>query len=113
MLASQSGLPEHRHDFSRRTFFVASATGAAAGAAALPAQAASPANAALGIDAYDLGVRPNLQADQTQSLQRAIHRAAQARLPLLLAPGVYRSGELRLPANAKIAGTRGATRGSS
>lgn len=95
---------------SRRTFFVASATGAAAGAAALPAQAASPANAALGIDAYDLGLRPNLQADQTQSLQRAIDRAAQARLPLLLAPGVYRSGELRLPANAKIAGTRGATR---
>lgn len=94
---------------SRRTFIAASTTGAAAGTAVLPAQAA-PANAALGIDAAELSVKPDLPQDQTQALQRAIDRAALARLPLLLAPGIYRTGELWLTPNAKIVGTRGATR---
>lgn len=90
---------------SRRSFIAASTTGAAV----LPAQAA-PAGAALGIDASTLGLRPNSPQDQTQALQRAIDRAAQTRLPLMLAPGTYRVAELRLPSHAKIAGTRGATR---
>jgi uncharacterized secreted repeat protein (TIGR03808 family) len=90
---------------SRRVFIAASTSGAAV----LPAQAAS-ANAALGIDAAEFGARPDLPQDQTQVLQRAIDRAASARLPLLLAPGTYRTSELWLTANAKIAGTRGATR---
>ncbi len=94
---------------SRRTFIAASTTGAAAGATVLPAQAA-PSNAALGIDASELGVKPDLPQDQTEALQRAIDRAALARLPLLLAPGIYRTGELWLTPNAKVAGTRGATR---
>jgi uncharacterized secreted repeat protein (TIGR03808 family) len=94
---------------SRRTFIAASTTSAAAGATALPAQAA-PANAALGIDAAELGVRPDSPQDQTQALQRAIDRATLARLPLLLAPGIYRTGELWLTPNTKIAGTRGSTR---
>ncbi|MET0446618.1 MAG: TIGR03808 family TAT-translocated repetitive protein [Pseudorhodoplanes sp.] len=94
---------------SRRTFIAASTTGAAAGATVLPAQAA-PVLAALGIDAADLGVKPDSPQDQTQALQSAIDRAALARLPLLLAPGIYRTGELWLTPNAKIAGTRGATR---
>ena len=95
--------------FSRRTFIAASTTGAAATATALPAQAAK-GGAALGIDASELGVLPDVPGDQTQALQRAIDRAALARLPLLLAPGIYRTGELWLTPNAKIAGSRGATR---
>jgi uncharacterized secreted repeat protein (TIGR03808 family) len=94
---------------SRRTFIAASTTGAAAGATVLPAQAA-PGNAALGIDAGEFGLKPDVPNDQTAILQRAIDRAALARLPLRLAPGIYRTSELRLTSNAKIAGIRGATR---
>ena len=88
---------------SRRTFVAASATGAAAGVTTLPAQAA-PANAALGINASEFGVKPDLPSDQTQALQRAIDRAALARTPLLLPPGIYRTGELSLTSNTRIAG---------
>lgn len=91
---------------SRRTIIAAGTIGAAAGATALPAQAAP----VLGLDAAGLGVRPNLPQDQTEALQRAIDRAAQARTTLILPAGTYRVAELRLPPHAKIAGTRGATR---
>jgi uncharacterized secreted repeat protein (TIGR03808 family) len=87
---------------SRRSIIAAGA----AGAAGVAAQAAP----LLGFDASDLGLKPDAAQDQTHILQRAIERAAQARLPLLLPPGTYRAAELRLPAHAKIAGTRGATR---
>lgn len=90
---------------SRRTMIAAGALGAAA-AGTTPAQAAP----LLGIDAGEFGLKPDSAQDQTQVLQRAIERAAQARLPLMLPPGTYRAAELRLPPNAKIAGTRGATR---
>src|ERR1700680_3817797 len=44
------------------------------------------------------------------ALQRAIDRAAAARVPLVLPPGVYRVGALKLPAGAQLIGMRGATR---
>jgi uncharacterized secreted repeat protein (TIGR03808 family) len=90
---------------NRRTILAASAVAAAA-AGTTPAQAAP----LLGIDAGEFGLRADSAQDQTQILQRAIDRAAQARLPLMLPPGTYRTSELRLPANAKIAGTRGLSR---
>lgn len=90
---------------SRRSIIAAGAAGAAS-AAALPAQA-SPL---LGLDAGEFGLKPDSAQDQSQALQRAIDRAAQARTTLLLPPGTYRAAELRLPAHAKIAGTRGAAR---
>jgi uncharacterized secreted repeat protein (TIGR03808 family) len=43
-------------------------------------------------------------------LQRAIDQATGARVPLMLAPGVYRAGDLNLPAGAQLLGVRGATR---
>jgi uncharacterized secreted repeat protein (TIGR03808 family) len=89
---------------TRRTIITAGSISAAAAAA--PAAAAPM----LGLDAAELGVKPNAPQDQTQSLQRAIDRAAQARTVLLLPPGNYRAAELRLPSHAKIAGTRGASR---
>lgn len=91
---------------SRRSIIAAGAVGAATGATTLPAEAAP----LLAIDAGELGLKSDSAQDQSAALQRAIDHAAQARLPLMLPPGTYRAAELRLPANAKIAGTRGTSR---
>src|SRR6195256_6955920 len=78
-------------------------------AAAQGVRAAAPMSA-FGIDAATLGVRAGSPDDQTNVLQRAIDQAAAARVPLALAPGVYRAADLALPAGAQIIGIRGATR---
>lgn len=64
---------------------------------------------AYGLDAAQFGVRPGAADDQSRALQRAIDQAA-GRGPLVLAPGLYRAGDLKLPAGAQIVGFRGATR---
>src|SRR6185369_1594622 len=83
-----------------------------AGAAAL----AAPLSAH-GMDAAQFGVRPGAPDDQSRALQRAIDETARRRVPLVLVPGVYRAGDLKLPAGANITGVRGAklvlTRGPS
>jgi len=80
----------------------------------LGATLAAPAKAAplstFGLDAAHFGVRAGAAGDQSGALQRAIDQAAQARVPLMLAPGVYRAGGLTLPAGANLVGIRGATR---
>jgi uncharacterized secreted repeat protein (TIGR03808 family) len=87
----------------------ASAAGAAA--AALPQRSAAATTAsALGLDATQMGVRAGSAEDQTGALQRAIERAASARVPLVLPPGTYRTGALRLPAGTALVGIPGATR---
>ena len=73
------------------------------------ARAAAPIST-LGLDAAQLGVRPGSPDDQTKALQRAIDQAAAAHAPLALAPGVYRAGDLVLPAGTQIVGVRGASR---
>ena len=83
--------------------------GLAATAAPSLARAAPPISA-LGLDAAQLGVRAGSPDDQTKALQRAIDQAAGAHAPLALAPGVYRAGDLVLPAGAQIVGVRGASR---
>ncbi|HWP16324.1 MAG TPA: TIGR03808 family TAT-translocated repetitive protein [Xanthobacteraceae bacterium] len=101
----------------RRNFIGATAaTGAGAFSAteavAAPAPAASntvPVSG-LGVEAVHLGVRFNGPEDQTEALQRAIDRTAGARLPLILAPGVYRARGLVLPTGARLVGVPGATR---
>ena len=75
---------------------------------ATPASAAP--TSAFGLDAAHLGVRAGSPDDQSARLQRAVDQAAQARLPLWLSPGVYRAGDLKLPAGAMLTGVRGATR---
>jgi uncharacterized secreted repeat protein (TIGR03808 family) len=85
-------------------------TATAASAAALVTPAIAAPLSRFGIDAATLGVRPGAPDDQTRALQRAIDQAAKARTPLMLAPGVYRTGDLKLPAGAHLAGVRGATR---
>ena len=97
----------------RRHFLGATAaTGAwsATEAVAAPATQTTVPISGLGVDAFHLGVRTSADADQTDVLQRAIERTAGARLPLILAPGVYRVRGLALPAGARLIGVPGATR---
>ncbi|HVV61956.1 MAG TPA: TIGR03808 family TAT-translocated repetitive protein [Pseudolabrys sp.] len=82
----------------------------ATSAAALMTSAVAAPLSKFGVDAATLGVRPGAPDDQSRALQRAIDQAARARVPLMLAPGVYRAGDLKLPAGAHVAGVRGATR---
>src|SRR6202048_824287 len=81
---------------------------AAPGASARPALAASPIGT-LGLDAAHFGLRPGSTEDQSRVLQNAIDAAARARAPLAIAPGMYRAGNLKLPAGAQLLGVRGAT----
>src|SRR6185437_16272517 len=92
-----------RMDIDRRCLLLGAATGAAT-------LAAPAALSAFGLDAAQFGVRPGAPDDQSHALQRAIDQAARSRTPLMLAPGVYRAGDLKLPAGAHLAGVRGATR---
>jgi len=82
--------------------------GTGAVALAIPANAAPLSH--FGLDASQFGVRPGAPDDQSPRLQRAIDEAARARVPLALAPGVYRAGGLTLPSGTQILGVRGATR---
>ncbi|MBI3705543.1 MAG: TIGR03808 family TAT-translocated repetitive protein [Rhizobiales bacterium] len=65
---------------------------------------------AYGLDAAQFGLRPGAPDDQSRKLQGAIWEAASQRVPLMLAPGIYRAGDLKLPSGAHVAGLRGATR---
>jgi uncharacterized secreted repeat protein (TIGR03808 family) len=103
----------------RRHFIGASAaTGASGAFSATDALAAptptAPSNtvpvSGLGVEAIHLGVRFNGTEDQTETLQRAIDRTAGARLPLILAPGIYRARGLVLPTGTRLVGVPGATR---
>jgi len=89
--------------FDRRTLLVGAGTMAVASRAA----AAPPAGA---LDAAHFGVHGGAPDDQSERLQRAVAEAARRRLPLWLAPGLYRCGGLTLPTGAQLVGSRGATR---
>ena len=88
----------------RRQFIATTAAGATM-LAAVPVAAAPLSK--FGLNAADFGVRPGSPDDQSRALQRAIDRAAKTRSPLVLEPGVYRAGNLTLPAGAWISGVRG------
>ena len=89
-----------------RRSLIIGATGAAA--LAIPARAAPLSQH--GLDAARFGLHPGASDDQSTRFQRAIDETARSRVPLALAPGVYRAGDLTLPAGAQILGVRGATR---
>ena len=97
----------------RRHFIGATAATGAWNTAAVAAPAAQNTTvpvSGLGVEAIHLGVRFNTFEDQTEALQRAIDRTAGARLPLILATGVYRARGLVLPKGARLVGVPGATR---
>jgi uncharacterized secreted repeat protein (TIGR03808 family) len=79
-------------------------------AATSEAAAAPPSLTALGVLATQLGVQPGSPEDQSLTLQRAIDQVAVARVPLVLPPGVYRVGDLKLRSGCRLVGIRGATR---
>jgi uncharacterized secreted repeat protein (TIGR03808 family) len=97
--------------FNRRRLFAAFA-GAASAGAAVPAVAreAAPLVVRAEIDAISLGVRPNLEVDQSSALQHAIDQAAAAGAVLRMPPGLYRTGALQLPPYSIIVGVPGSTR---
>jgi len=98
-------------DLNRRHLIGASVTGAAGALAMAPdAARAAPLTSTLGRDATQYGVRPGSPEDQTRVLQRAIDEAARAQAPLVLPPGVYRTGLLRLASGTQLVGVRGATK---
>ena len=90
-------------DLNRRHLLGASV----AGALAMPSDALA---STLGRDATQYGVRPGSPDDQTRALQRAIDDAARAQVPLVLPPGVYRTGLLNLQNGSQLLGVRGATK---
>lgn len=92
----------------RRHFLLGTAAGTAGLAVPVQGVQAAPLSH-YGLDAAQFGVRPGAQEDQTGKLQRALDQAARTRVPLVLAPGVYRAGDLHLQANAQMLGVRGAT----
>jgi uncharacterized secreted repeat protein (TIGR03808 family) len=94
--------------FDRRRLLIGTLAGAAALAAS--SRARSAPLSVYGVDAVQFGVRANNPGDQSAKLQRAIDRAAQMRAPLMLGPGLYRAGGLKLPAGAQLLGVRGTTR---
>jgi len=94
-----------KRSLDRRHFLIGTATGTAG--LAVPAQGAPLSH--YGLDAAQFGVRPGAPEDQTPKLQRALDQAARTQVPLVLAPGVYRAGDLHLASGAQLLGVRGAT----
>ena len=84
----------------RRLLRLAAAAAITARGATGAARAAAPPIGALGLDAAHFGLRPGGSEDQSRALQSAIDAASRARAPLAIAPGIYRAGNLKLPAGA-------------
>src|SRR4051794_37821948 len=93
----------------RRLFAVSALTGAASVATLATPAGAAPLST-FGVDATQLGVRAGGGAEQSNMLQAAIDKTAGARVPLMLGPGDYRVGGLKLPSGTQLIGVRGATR---
>jgi uncharacterized secreted repeat protein (TIGR03808 family) len=97
-------------DIDRRRLIAISALGGGVPIASLATPVAAAPLSTLGVDATTLGVRAGGGADQTNMLQAAIDQTAGARVPLVLGPGEYRVGALKLPSGTQLIGVRGATR---
>lgn len=94
-------------DINRRALLAAAAVPAAA---LLTTPSTAQPLSSYGADVSQFGVCAGASEDQSRALQRAIDRIASTHTPLVLGPGVYRAGDLRLPAGAQLLGVRGATR---
>jgi uncharacterized secreted repeat protein (TIGR03808 family) len=94
----------------RRQLFKFAALTSAVPAVTLATPSTAAPMSTMGIDAVTLGVRAGGTVEQTTALQSAIDQTAGARVALVLGPGEYRTGELKLPTGTQILGVRGATR---
>src|SRR5256885_9431939 len=99
-----------RRHFIGATAATGAFTATEAGATTAPVAPSPVPVSGLGVAAIHLGVCSTGPEDQTEALHRAIDRPAGARLPLILAPGVYRARGLVLPTGARLIGVPGATR---
>ena len=97
-------------DIDRRRLIAISALSGTVPVATLATPVLAAPLATLGVDATTLGVRAGAGAEQTNMLQAAIDQTAAARVPLVLGPGEYRTGPLKLPAGTQLIGVRGATK---
>ena len=97
-------------DIDRRRLIAISALSGAMPVASFATPTAAAPLVTLGVDATMLGVRAGGGAEQTNMLQAAIDQTAGARVPLVLGPGEYRVGALKLPTGTQLIGVRGATR---
>lgn len=94
-------------DFSRRIFMSAAPMLAAGAVTAGPAMAA-PANPY--ISAAEFGLKPDAKGDQSTLLQKAIAKASERGLVLLLPGGTYKVSDLHIDRPIVIQGLRGQTR---
>ncbi|MBL1419183.1 MAG: TIGR03808 family TAT-translocated repetitive protein [Alphaproteobacteria bacterium] len=92
---------------NRRKFLAFSGTAAMGAAASLTpsiAQAAPPTNS---LNAADLGLKPNISANQSAIFQQVVDGAAAKQLPLFIPAGSYVVGDILLPSNIHIYGVKG------
>ncbi len=74
---------------------------------AATAEAAPPAQAALGRSVTDFGVEPNAERDQSAAMQRAIDELAPTGQPVIVPAGMYRLAKLQLPSRTAVIGAPG------
>jgi uncharacterized secreted repeat protein (TIGR03808 family) len=99
--------PTRRHVLAGLAAATAAWPLAATAKAPAPAKPSPHAAALLG---SDVGLVPNASADQSVLLQQAVDLATARGVPLFLAGGSYRVGNVSLAANTTIEGVGGATR---
>src|SRR3984957_20176336 len=109
MRSQTQGRDQTIMDVDRRHLIGSTAAGGGALALSSRVMAVQPISV-LGRDATQYRLRPGSPDDQTKIRHRAIEEAARAQAPLAIRPGVYRTGQLRLPNGSKLVGVRGATR---
>ncbi len=98
-----------RRDWLRTALFGTVAASAGPALAQAPrANTAAPLGA-FGLEATQFGLRPGSADDQSRFLQAALVEAVKRSMPLIVAPGRYRIGNVVLPENARLIGVPGAT----
>ena len=73
------------------------------------AEAAPAALGSSGKSVADFGVMPDIPADQSPAMQKAIDELTAAGQPVVVPAGRYRAGRLRLPSKAVLLGVPGLT----
>lgn len=98
-----------RRDWLRTALFGTVAASAGPALAQAPrANTAAPLGV-FGLEATQFGLRPGSADDQSRFLQAALVEAVKRSMPLIVAPGRYRIGNVVLPENARLIGVPGAT----
>ena len=84
--------------------------GVLAAPAIVPAAPLARAQLRGAIDAAQLGLDPNNLNDQSRQLQRVLDEGSRRDRPVVLPPGTYRVGDVRLPARTVLMGLGGTAR---